>query len=461
LVSANPGLTARLAAHVAEFPAASIPPHAVLAAKRSLLDALGVTLAASRLGDAAMPFVELAREARMENGAPVVGLGFRAAPSLAALANGALAHALDFEDTHDAAIVHPYAATIPAALSALAGTDEVDGQTFIAAIAQGANLVCRVSLAMLHNPEPEGWFLNPMLNVYGAAAAAARLSGATAIQTENAFSFAFCQATASTMVKKTPGTEFRAVRDAFNAQAGFIGARLARSGAVGFHGTFDPPWGFYNLYSRGLVDEEVLAGDLDTRWENAAVSYKPWPSCRGTHAFVEAALDLRRRPGFDLTAMEELSVRVSPFYATLCSPMEEKAHPRTAPEAKFSIPFVLATALLRGEVTLDDFSDAALSRADVPALAERVKVEVDHSLGIREAMGGGVTVVVDGSRLTRDVAEPRGSMVNPMSDAELLAKFVACAAVAGMTPTAADRLADLVMDFDRQKEARRLVDALA
>ena len=453
-------VTAQVARHVAQFPAEALPADVIECAKRSLLDAIGVTLAASRLGDAAGPFVAMAREAGGTGSSPVVGMGFSAPPSLAALANGALAHALDFEDTHDAAIVHPYAATIPAALSALAGSDK-SGLEFLAAIAHGANLVCRVSLAMQHNPEPDGWFLNPMLNVYGAAAASARLMDATPEAMESAFSLAFAQATCSSNVKHTPGSQFRAVRDGFNAQAGYVAARLAAAGTVGFNGAFDPPHGFYQLYAKGKADLDQLAGDLETRWENRAVSYKPWPSCRGTHAFVEAALDILGRPGFSMDRAEEITVRVSPFYATLCHPKEEKCAPKTAPEAKFSIPFVLATALLRGDVTLDDFDDAALARADVPALARRIRVDVDESIGMRDAMGGGVTIVTgDGASWRHDVTEPRGSTANPMSDAEFQAKFRACAGRALVPPSGADRLGELIMGLDREKSASVLLDAL-
>lgn len=453
-------VTAQLARHVARFPAEAVPADVIACAKRSLLDALGVTLAASRLGDAAAPFVAMAREAQGAGRAPVVGMGFSAPASLAALANGALAHALDFEDTHDAAIVHPYAATIPAALSALAGRD-TSGLEFLASIAHGANLVCRVSLAMQHNPEPDGWFLNPMLNVYGAAGAAARLMGATPEAMESAFSLAFAQATCSSNVKHTPGSEFRAVRDGFNAQGGYVAAALAAAGTVGFNGVFDPPHGFYELYSRGLVDLDQLAGDLETRWENRAISYKPWPSCRGTHAFVEAALDILARPGFSLDRVEQVTVRVSPFYATLCHPKEEKCAPKTAPEAKFSIPFVLATALLRGRVSLDDFDDAALARGDVPAFARRIAVDVDKSIGLRDAMGGGVTIrTADGATWRHDVTEPRGSTANPMSDAEFTAKFLACAERALVPPAGAARLAELVMGLDGEKSASVLLDAL-
>ncbi|GEK86412.1 MmgE/PrpD family protein [Microbacterium aerolatum] len=453
--------TRRLSSHVAEFPTADTPAAVIHAAKRSLLDGIGVSLAASSLARQVEPFIGLAREGHTRGGTPVIGCGFDTAPTLAATVNGALAHALDFEDTHDAAIVHPYAAAIPAALSAMNRIDKIAGRELLASLAHGANLVCRVSLGFTNNSETDGWFLHPILNSLAAAATASRVYGATSAQVEQALSFAFSQSTSSAAAKDQADSDYRTIREAFNAHAGVVGASLARDGLIGFSRVFDGPYGIYGLYGGGSVDAAALTGDLETRWENTAVSFKPWPSCRGTHAFVDCALQIMQDPLFSADEISDIEIRVSPFYQSLCEPTAEKSRPTTASAAKFSIPFVLAATVRSGELTLKQFDEWALADEQTIRLAERIRVGVDRSLDMRSAMNGGVKITLaDGTVLRADVEEPRGGSTRPMDDAELIAKFRACAELALHPPRDIAAFVDLVMNFEQEPDAHSLLVAL-
>ena len=120
--------------------------------KKSLLDALGVTLAASGLNDACLVFVDLAERSGGKPESTIIGFDAKVPMIAAAFANGAMAHALDFEDAHDTALVHPNAAAIPAALAAAEALGAVDGKQFIAAVAVACDLVCRLGLAFTKNP---------------------------------------------------------------------------------------------------------------------------------------------------------------------------------------------------------------------------------------------------------------------------------------------------------------------
>jgi len=142
------GLSRQIARHVVGTGFDDLPVPVVDVTRRSLLDAIGVTLAASSLGEGASAFAELARGAQSERGATVIGFGFKAAPEMAAFANGAMAHALDYEDTFDAALMHPNAAVIPAALAVAESLGTVSGRDLIAAIAVGADLTCRLGAAV-------------------------------------------------------------------------------------------------------------------------------------------------------------------------------------------------------------------------------------------------------------------------------------------------------------------------
>lgn len=167
--------SAILAEYVANTVYADLPERAVAMTKMSLLDALGVTLAAGGLCAECGAFVEIARESGGKKESTILGFGDRVPAHMAAFANGAMAHALDFEDAHDLALVHPNAATVPAALAIAESIGNVNGKDFITAMAVGCDVVCRLGLALKENPAEYGWYMPPILGSFGAAAATGKL----------------------------------------------------------------------------------------------------------------------------------------------------------------------------------------------------------------------------------------------------------------------------------------------
>lgn len=426
---AGEGATAILARHAAQVRFEDLPPAAVRAAKRSLIDAVGVSLAASSLGEGCAAFADEAREAG-QGPATVLGFGFKAPPLAAALANGALAHALDFEDVYDGAPIHPNAALIPAALAVAEARGAVSGRDLLAALAVGCDIVCRLGLALKQNPDARGFYPPPILGAFGAAAAAGRVLGLTAVQMEDAFALTLGQATASSQFKTTPDSMVRAVRDAFAAHAGALSARLAARGVRGFEGAFEGKAGFYALYGGGDFDRDILLGDLGVRFEGEQVGFKPWPACRGTHAAIESALALR--PGLAIGDIAEVVVTGAPLMTMLAAPIAQKQAPATAIDAKFSLPFTVAVALVHGEVTLERYFAPGLADPAVLALAARIRFEVDDSVqGLAAAVAGSIRIVLtDGRVLQASRTSPLGAPDNPISDEDLRAKFLACAAYA-------------------------------
>jgi 2-methylcitrate dehydratase PrpD len=434
-------LSERLAAHIIRTRFEDIPEAAVAVTKRSIVDAVGVMLAASGLGEGCEAFAELARETNDTGPCTVWGFGFGSAPVMAAFANGAMAHAMDFEDTHDATLVHPHAATVPAAIAVAQALGGVGGKDLITAIALGADLNCRLALGLEENPDTYGWFMMPMLGTYGATAAAAKLLGLSGDQLVHAFSLAFCQAVCSGELKRDPSSHLRAVRDGFSAKAGVTGAYLAKRGVRGFGHPFEGEAGFYGQYAGGRYNRAAVLGGLGERFETVDISYKPWPSCRGTHAFVEAALTLCRAEGITADDVASLHATVSPFFANLCEPKAQKCRPETAIDAKFSIPFTTAAALLHGTIEFGHYASDALSDPAVTELAEKFthRVEADW---VREKSTYGALEIrtKEGASHACRIETPLGHPANPITNEALAAKFADCAAHARV-PLAPRRLA--------------------
>lgn len=457
------GLTARLAAHIAGARFEQLSTQAVRMTRLSLLDALGVTLAASGLGEGVAAFAQVARDTGGRPEASVIGFGFRTSSLAAALANGAGAHTLDFEDAYDGAPIHPNAACVPVAL-ALAERLDTSGQGILTALAVGCDLICRLGLALKVNPDEAGWYPPPILGAFGAAATAARLLGLDADQTADALALTLNQATATAQFKTDPTSTLRAVRDAFPAHAGLLSALLAQRGVSGFDGVFEGKAGLFALFAKGLYDEAVLTTDLGERFHGERLSFKPWPSCRGTHAFIEAALTLREAHGLEPDMIAEVVMTGGGVQRMLAEPAAQKQAPRTAIDAKFSLPFTTALALVEGEVTLDSYAPDKLTSPAVLALAARSRFVLDPEATLRDAASGALTLVLrSGQTLTRRVAHPLGAPENPISESQITAKFRDCAARALFPPSVPDVaiLSETILGLDRVARPAAVLARLA
>jgi 2-methylcitrate dehydratase PrpD len=455
-MNAVPDISAILARHVHS---AEVTPQARAVTRRAVIDAIGVMAAASGLGEGCEAFAALAKESGESGHCTVLGFDFRTSPVMAAFANGAMAHALDFEDTHDATLVHPHAAAVPAALAIAEFAGGVSGRDFLDAVAVGADLSCRLALGLTESVEKRGFYFIPMLSAYGAAATAARLLKLSESEIVQSFALASCQAVFSDALVAYPPSHLRAVRDGFSARAGVTAALLARRGVQAFDRPIEGPGGLYANFARGRFDAERMLCGLGQDYEGARVSFKPWPSCRGTHAFVEAALSLARDNMVDAALVARIDVTVSPFFSVLCEPPEQKRRPKTAIDAKFSIPFTVAVALARGGVGLRDFSQDRLGDPTLHALADRVHHAVEPPWSFAQSTRGALTLALtDGRRVTREVIDPLGHPENPMDERAMTRKFEDCLAAARHPTDAASarRLAERLEEIERVADVREV-----
>ncbi len=419
-----------LARHIARTNYGDIPGHVIDVTKKSFLDGLATILAGGGLGEGCKEFVSLAVSWGGKPQSTIIGFGARVPAHMAAFANGSMAHAIDFEDTHDLAGVHPNAATIPAALAAAEAIGNISGKQFLTALALGSDIVCRLGLtlkALKKDPLEYGWYIPPILGAFGATTAVAKLLDLNEEQIINAFSFTLCQATCSAELVHSPRSVVRAIRDAFSAKAGVLAAQLAERGIAGFEQPIEGKAGLFQLYARDNSDLSPLTTELGTVFEGANVSFKPWPSCRGTHPFIEAALAIAEQHDLKPDDIREVKLTVSsaPIARALCEPLERKQNPATAIDAKFSVPFAVAVALVYRAVSLDSFTTPGLKDPRVLDVTRKVSCVVDSKL---EANQGFVEIEAKGKIFGSPVPTfPYGHPTKPMSKEALVAKFMDCA----------------------------------
>jgi 2-methylcitrate dehydratase PrpD len=412
------GASLTLARHLRSASYDTIPAAALEAAKRSLLDAIGVSVAASALAPECLPFIDVARE-QGPGPCTILGTTTCAAPLAAAFANGALAHALDFEDAHEEALLHPNASLVPVLLALAESEPPVDGRRFLAAMAAGCDLACRLSLACGDALRERGWYPPSLLGAFGTTAGGAHLLGLDERQLLDAFSLLVGQLGSHGELMHARGSVMRSVREAFPAQAALASVLLARRGVRGYDEPFEGRAGFFRVYAGGDVDERKLLDGLGESYAGARISFKPWPSCRATHAFVEGALALRAEP------VERLELVGDPLAAAIVAePRERKLEPANVIEARFSVYCTVALALDRGAVTLGSYEAGRLTDERVLALARRISFEADPA----RAPGSGLVRAVrpDGTHAEVSVESAPGSPERPLGDDALVAKFSDC-----------------------------------
>ena len=419
-------LSRTIAEHIAQATFTDLPDEAVAAAKRSLLDGLGVILAASRLGEGSSEFADLVLAEGGIHESSVLGRRRKVPAASAAWANGAASHAIDFEDAFDEAPVHPNAQVLPAVV-ALAESRNSSGTELLTAIAVGCDLTCRVALAMGAALNDRGWYPPPILGTIGATAGCANLLGLSTDETVNAISLAIMQTSASGEIKTNPSSTIRAIRDAFPAHVAVRSSQLATRGVRGFDRPLEGSRGFFAVFAGGQVDTEALLSGLGKDFNGARVSFKPWPSCRGTHPFIQAALELRGQ--VQLGDVARVVLKGAPTLTMLAEPAKVKRRPRSAIDAKFSVMFTVATALTHGEVALDSFNAEGLIDTEVLRIAELTEFTPVPELSRPSDMTAGTLSLIthDGRTLSKTITSPVGNPNAPLPTSDLVEKFVSCA----------------------------------
>jgi 2-methylcitrate dehydratase PrpD len=413
-----------------------LPRTATHAAARVTLDAIGVMAAASGASLDVQPFVAHSRAIGGQGRSTLIGYGDRLTAPAAAFANGAMAHALDFEDVFDAAPCHPNASAIPAGLAIAQHLSPVHGRRFLAAIVVGCEVVCRLALSTGRSLDRSAWYPPPILGAPGAAIAVAKLLADSTDNIIDTISLLLMQLSAPGEIRHSSETSLRATREAFPAQSAVVAGMLATGGARGFTDPLGGAGGYLRLFAGGDFDATVLLDALGVRYDIEALSFKQWPTCRGTHAAIDMALRLVQEGRLRWQDVASVELVVSDLQKMLAQPVERKRAPQTLIDAKFSLPFSVATALVKGAVTLDELREPLLQDVDVLAMARRISVEVRAEDPADPTSADSMRVVLaSGEIIERTHRLVGADNREQIGDDALFDKFVDCCARAARPPS--------------------------
>ncbi len=417
-------LIEKIADYVLETDTNAIPNDDLRIAKMFLLDSVGVGFAGSTaMGVNSM--VEQLSEWGGKEEARLLVFPNRLPAPWAAYANALMMHARDFDDVHDVAGIHANAPVLGTLLAAseLSGR-EVAGKDFLSAQIIGIDLAARLAMSVPHRKS--GWHASSVFGIMGAVAAGGRLLGLTRDELVNAFGIAYSQMSGNRQCMLDDALTKR-MQPAFAAQNAVISLLYAKRGIQGAKNIIEGKYGVGFTYFNQALDKECLLHELGNYFEIRRLAIKPYPCCRGCHAAIDAALELREKEEWIGKKIE--SVRILTSLRTKVQIGEPtNPHGMTQVGAQFSIPYTVATAWLKGKVGLDDFMGSALSDQQILELAGKVEVDVDPDLP-DPMMGIPQTIefkAVDGQKRVMVVSSRSGCPEKPLSNHRIKAKFENC-----------------------------------
>jgi 2-methylcitrate dehydratase PrpD len=420
-------------AALADFIAdAVVPAGARERAAIAFKDTIGVMLAG--VGE---PAARIAQSLAADEGAGecrVLGTQVTTSPGCAALANGVAAHALDYDDMCFVSLAHPSCVLVPAMLAAGELT-HADASTLLDAYVVGFELECRLGTIM--NPRhyhDRGWHCTSSIGTIGAAAAAARVFGLASPAIRHALGIA---ASSACGLKENMGSMVKPLHAGMAARNGVMAARLAQRGFTASPHAIDGPQGYLVAMDSEQRSLDVAAADLGTRWEinETGVTVKLYPSCAATHPPLDALTEIVRREAFTSDQVAAIDVEVDSMSPRLL------IHPSPANglEAKFSMPFCAAAAVVCPRIGIETFEIETIQNPKVQALMPRVTLRANEAFDTAAPLSQArVTVRLHDGREWSQRADGARGYPGRLTDEELSAKFADCAARA-LGSSAADR----------------------
>jgi 2-methylcitrate dehydratase PrpD len=409
-------VTGHLAQFVAETPWEALSPSVVHQAKRALVNFFAVALTGCR-----EPAIETALQSLATfsagNQATVIGRPERLDALSAAFLNAASANVLDFCDTHVPTVIHPTAPVAPS-LFALGELRRVSGRDLILALVLGAEIECRIGLAISPSHYRRGWHITATCGVFGAAAASGKI---LALKPEPMVAALGLAATQAAGLCECLGTPAKSVHIGNAARNGLWSALLAAQGLAGPPEPLTGGQGYFHALAE-TPQLSILTDGLGDSWEIMKTAFKPYPCGFVVHPVLDCVIDWRRAHAD--AVVEKVTVTGNPLLAA----RTDRPNISTSGQSQVSVQHAVAAALVTGKAGVEQFGEACVNDPRVAALRGKVAVKRDESFATTAAAIEIETA--DGKRHKLHQVAARGSNDNPMTDRDLEDKLRDAAAPA-------------------------------
>jgi 2-methylcitrate dehydratase PrpD len=443
------GITEKTARMIVAFEGDAVPEDAVSRGKMAVLDTVGVALAGSR-----EPVGKIMRAwaAGMPAGgeATIWGAEQKVSACDAALVNGTTAHALDYDDMNRPMLGHPSAVLVPA-IFAVVEKMQASGRKLLEGYIIGLEVMAKLGKLFGPRAYEKSWHPTSVFGVMGACASTCYLLRLSYEQTLNAIGIAASEASG---IKKNFGSMTKPLHVGSAARKGIWAAQLAEKGLTADARSLDGTFGFMEMFKGEPYDPKKV-NDFDGPLEIMAsgLIFKQYPCCGSIHPLLDGILDLRQKREIRAAQVEEIECRVNPHRITYL----DRPQVQNGLDAKFSIQYCVATALLDGKVVFNHFLEENVTRAEAQDLMKKIRITTRQDLG--EFATEVIVRTFDGNEFTSMVSEAKGSPNFPFSEGELLQKFVDCA-LKTMGAAQAEKAGQLLLNIDGENNLDTILKSL-
>jgi len=450
-------ITRRISEFAAGLTFDTIPPEVIERTGMLVMDNVGIALRARNDAESTPSLIRAAQRLGLDGGNSVA-IGDRRGftPQGAALVNGTLAHSLDFDDTHARASLHTSAPIVPAALAAaeMAG---VDGEELLPGIIAGYEIQIRLSLALGPSDHYDrGFHTTATCGVFGAAAAAGKVFCLDEERMAHAFGIALSQS-AGSMQYLLDGAWTKRFQIGQAAMCGLMAATLAEEGFHGAADAFEGKAGFFHAYAPDPDPEKAVEG-LGEVWETMRTAVKPYPSCRYSHAAMDALIELRAANGIKPEDVRSVEIGLPETgWKIIGDPEQDKHAPQGVVDGQFSMPFCAAVVLSEGGMVWDDYARHIEDEKPLD-LTRRVHTAPDPKAEAEfpDNLSAAVRVKTTKGDFEAFVAVPKGEPGNFLSPDELRAKFDGLVGPS-LPATRMDELASRLLAIDKEDDINEVL----
>jgi 2-methylcitrate dehydratase PrpD len=392
--------------------------------KKITIDTMGSALAGSS-GEGIESLVKLINNWGGKEEATILVYGGKVPAFQAALANCAMARAWDFDDVHEAGGGHLGASIIPTAfILAEYAPEKITGKDLILAIALGTDLPCRLRQAL---KTQFGWVIETFAP-FGVVAEATKLLRLNIEQTLSAMGLAYIQSSCNSQGVVDGALSVR-LQQGIGAKAGILATHFAQIGFTGPKNVLQGVYGLYPLYGRNEYDPDVIVNELGKRFEIINTSIKPYPSCKHTHIPITATLELTHENNISVDDIESITIYTNQTAYNKCASNPAKYRPTNVVDAQFSLPFAVALAAVKGNISLSDYSDNSFKDEEIIRIMDKVVIKVDERLNKLPGMivPNIISIkTINRGEFSKQLDSVKGSPNNPMSLEECIEKFNGC-----------------------------------
>ena len=447
--------TEKIARFIANTSYEKVPGEAIHIAKMCLLDCLGVALAGTTESTSKI-ITEYVREMGGKPESGVIGGGYKTTAAFSALANGTIAHALDFDDYAITSACHPTVVLL-SAIFALANRDGLSGRKILESYIVGWEVGSKLGNELSPALQARGWHPTSTIGTVAATAACSKLLGLTTSQAQTAMGIAASEASGLSKNFGTDTKPFHAGKAASNA---ITAALLAQKGFTASPDMLEGPGGFCQVLANKECNPGAFAQTPDAAFEIlTSYAIKPYPSCGLTHRCIDATLDLVKKHRITPDRVTQVECHIPPMFTKILV----YSRPQNGLEAKFSMEYCIAAALVDQEITLRQFVDETVLSSEAKDLIPKVMlcllagVEKQNIVAIPQAVK---ITLSDGNEYFHEIRWPRGSAGNPMTWDEVVAKFRNCAEDA-LALKDVDRVTDLLSRLESLANIDELMEIVA